>query len=103
MCVNGVDDRDDEREERFVHILVGDVRGLKITVGLIELRAFEVVGPREVDHLITRVQWYSHILVGGDMVDRRLGHVLEVPVKGVGVALQLGIDASSRSIFLMMV
>ena len=33
----------------------------------------------------------DQVLVGEGMVDRRLGHVLEVTVKGVGVALRLGV------------
>ena len=90
-CVDGVDGRDDEREEHLVHNPVGDARNLKITVGLIELRVLEVVGPHGVGRLITRVWWDNHIIVGEGMVNRWLGHILEVHVKGVGFALRLGV------------
>ena len=89
--VDGVNVQDDETKERLVHVFVGQMSCFNITAVLIQLRTLEVVSPRRVDRLITKVQWDSHILIGEGMVDCWLGHVLQVPVKGVGVALRLGI------------
>ena len=86
-CVDGVNGRDDERDERLVHILVGNASNLTLAVSLIELLTLNVVGSHGVGRLITRVRWDFQVLVGEGMLDRWSGHLLEVPIKGVGVVM----------------
>ena len=74
-----------------VHILVGNKRNLMLAISLIKMRMLKSASSCGIGRLIARVRRDFQVLVGEDMVDRRLGHVLEVTVKGVGFALRLGV------------